>query len=251
MRKWSLYAASSLAAFALHAEVAKDDGWYDSTLFATAVVDVDSQGKISKLEILPAANQKLPASLTTLAETTMRQWEFVPATLNGAPAPAHTYLHVNFQLRKNGRDYDARVRYLSNGPMIEKSSSLRYPVDMIHARIQAELTMLAQVQPDGSLSNIRLESASSTLKHPVNEFVRSATIAMKDWHAKPETVAGHAVATWVRMPITYYLQNNVNDLRIDLQLERAVDSPADGPKTDAGVQALALDSPLKLKNQSP
>ncbi|WP_430391758.1 energy transducer TonB [Dyella sp. 20L07] len=251
MKKWGLYCALSLAALGLHANEAGDDGWHDSQLFVSASVDVDAQGKVMHLDLLPSSDPKFPPSLDTLAADTIRQWDFVPASLNGAPAPAHTFVHVTFQLRKNGNDYDARVRYVGNGPEIDKTLAPKYPSDMIQGGTQAVLTMLVLVHPDGSLSDIHLESVTSTQKRPINEFLHAATIAIKGWHAEPETVAGHAVTTWVRLPVNFNLRNPINGLRYDPQLEPSIDSPAKPSSAQTGDLALAVDSPLKLRNQSP
>ena len=251
MKKWGLYCVLSLVAMGLHANDSIDDGWHDSELFVTASVDIDAQGKVTQLELLPSDNPKVPASLGTLAADAMRQWEFTPATLNGSPAPAHTFVHARFQLRPNGKNYDARVRYVGNGPMIQKRPAPKYPPQMIQSRTQALLTMLVLVRPDGSLGDIQLESATSTQKRRVAEFVRYATIAMKDWHAQPETVDGHAVTTWVRMPIDFNLRDTVSGLRYDPQLQPAVDSPGKPSPAQTGELATALDSPVKFRNLSP
>jgi TonB family protein len=220
----------------------------------TGVADINSQGKIEHIDLLPIedkGSKDLAAQLTPLAKSTMSDWEFVPATENGKPAAAHTFLHGVFEFRTQGSNYEARLVFIGNGPRLDERPAPRYPSDMITNHVQATLNMLALVQPDGTLSDIHLESAQSTGRRPVAVFVRAAKVAMSSWRAEPETVDGRAVKTWVRVPVSFNLRASINGLQYDPQLERAIDSPAEPPKSPSDDQSLALDSPIKMRPKLP
>ncbi len=243
-----------MATLVAHADQTDVNAWKRSDLYVTAAVDIDAQGKIQHLEFLPfkdSNGKDLQPALRSLAEATLAKWEFVPATVNGQAAPAHTFLHGVFEFREHGRDYDGRVVYVGNGPRTVESPAPTYPSDMVHARIQAQLSMLAMVQPDGSLTDIQLESAETTNHYAAASFVRSAKAAMAGWHAEPETVQGHPVKTWVRYPIQYDLRESSNGPRYAPELARSVDSPAAPKASGGGTEGLALDSPIKMRPQSP
>lgn len=241
-------AALVLSHVVLAVEPAPND-WKRSALYVTGVADIDSQGRIEHIDLLPVENnggRRLAAQLAPLAKATMSHWEFDPATENGKPAAAHTYLNGVFEFRKQGSNYEARFAFVGNGPALEKGRTPWYPSRMEETGVEATLDMLVLVQPNGSLSDIHLESAQSTGGQSVAEFVRSATETIRAWHAEPETVDGHPVKTWIRVPVVFTLGG-----RAAGPLERSVDSPA-APFTDSpGDLSLALDSPIKMRTHSP
>ena len=251
------FAAGAAALVLSHAVLAADtvsNDWKRSGLYVTGVADIDSQGKVEHIDLLPIedkGSKDLAAQLAPLAKSTMSHWEFVPATENGKPASAHTFLHGVFEFRPQGSNYEARLVFIGNGPRLDERQAPRYPSYMVTNRVQTTLYMLALVQPDGSLSDIHLESAQSTGRRPVAVFVRAATEAMSSWRAEPEIVDGHAVKGWVRVPVSFNLRASINGPQYAPQLERAVDSPAEPPKSSSGDQSLALDSPIRMRPQLP
>jgi len=235
-----------------HAALAGDTTpgkWKRSEIYVTGVADIDAQGKVEHIDLLPVGKE-LSAPLAEIAKATMYHWEFWPSTANGKPATTHAFLHGAFEFRPSGGNYEANLVFIGTGPQIDKRPAPRYPHDMMADHVQATLSMLVVVQPDGSLSNIELESAKSTGGRPVAEFVRTATEAMRSWHAEPVTVDGHAVSSAVRIPIRFTLHDGVGG-QFDPQLQRSRDSPAEPRETSVGEQSLALDSPIKLRPQSP
>ena len=254
MKRIAMTAVALAVSVAVQAADTTPSEWKRSEVYVGGVADIDAQGKVEHLDLLPVADKgskELADQLAPLIKSTISNWEFVPATENGKPAPAHTFVHGVVEFRPKGKDYEARSVYIGNGPDIEKSTALVYPHDMISSRTQAIPTMLVLVQPDGRLTDIHLESAQSTGGHRVGEFLVAAKEAMSSWHATPETVDGHPVTTWVRMPITFDLRDAESHLRYDPKLERSIDSPAAPPKLSTGDQAVALDSRIKLKPTSP
>lgn len=198
----------------------------------TGVADIDSQGKVEHVDLLPVEDKggkELVAQLAPLAKSTMSQWEFIPATENGQPTAAHTFLHGVFEFRAQGDKYEARFVFTGNGPRLDEKAAPQYPSSMVTARIQAKLVMLMLVQPDGSLSDIQLESAQTTGRKSAHDFVRAAKAAAKSWRAEPEMIDGHPVKTWIRIPISFDLRDAVNRRQY----------------------APALDSPIKMRPQSP
>jgi hypothetical protein len=246
------FAAGAAALVLTHAALAADPGpndWKRSALYVTGIADIDSQGKVEHIDLLPVEDnggKRLAALLAPIAKSTMSHWEFEPATENGKPAAAHTFLHGVFEFRNQGSNYEARFVFVGNGPALKKGRAPWYPSHMGDARVQALLNMLVLVQPDGSLSDIHLESAQSTGGQSVAEFVRAATETMMAWHAEPETVDGHPVKTWIRVPISFEMRD-----RPATQLEKSVDSPAAPFTSSPGDLSFALDSPIKMRAHSP
>jgi len=254
MKRIAVTAVVMAVSVAVQAADTSPSEWKRSEVYVVGVTDIDVQGKVEHVDLLPVrdrGSKVLADQLAPLIKSTIAHWEFVPATENGKPAPAHTFVHGVVEFRPKGQDYEARYVYIGNGPEIEEPTAPKYPRDMIEERTQATLNMLVLVQPDGQLTDVHLESATSTDGKRVGQFLVAAKEAMSSWHAQPEMVDGHPVKTWVRVPISFDLRSNVNQLRYDPELKRSIDSPAAPPKDSAGDQAMALDSRIKLKPQSP
>jgi TonB family protein len=256
-----------LVAFSLlfvGASQAEDQGWQRSSIYLTTAVDIDSTGKITHMDPLPAKDadgKAVPPALGALAESSIAKWEFTPAQADGEPAPAHTFVHGVFEFRTNGKSYDGRFVPTGSGPKIIKNPPPLYPSWMVSSRTQARLTVLARVETDGHISDIRLESAQTSEGRPASDFVKSTMKAIASWRAEPETVAGHGVRAWVRIPVNFYLRDPATGMAYALDLQRSSDSPkpvSDKPVTDKpvtdkdmGDEAVAVDSPIKLHPQSP
>lgn len=233
---------------------ANSDEWTRSALYVTAVADIDAQGRIAHIDLLPEMDKsavRLAAELAPVAKATMSHWEFEPATVEGKPTWAHTFLSGVFEFRPKGRQFEARLAFVSSGPRLDRRRAVLFPDYMINAHVEADVTMLALVQPDGRLSDIHLESAQSTDRRPVAAFVKAAKEAMYFWRAEPETVDGHGVKTWVRVPITFSFDSGGSRGQGARRLERAVDSPEAPSESQLGDQSVALDSPVKFRRLSP
>ncbi|WP_201312645.1 TonB family protein [Dyella sp. EPa41] len=254
MKRFALGVAALIFTHAVLAEDPSANDWKRSTVFVTGVADIDAKGNVQHIELLPDENKDtkvLSEELAPLAKSTMSHWAFEPATADGNPVPGRTFLHGVFEFHEEGSSYKARLAFIGNGPRIYKAVAPKYPKTKISDRVEATLYMLALVQPDGSITDIHLESAQSTGKRRVAEFVEVAMMAMKSWRAEPETVDGHPMRTWVRLPITFNLGDPLSGRRHAPELERSVDSPGEPPTSSSGDLALALDSRIKIRPQTP
>lgn len=247
-----------LAPFVLADDAAPND-WKRSAIYVTGVADIDAQGKITHLELLPHssednASKALADKLAPLAESTMSHWQFDPVSADGKPAQARTYLHGVFEFRPLNGNVETRLVFTGNGPHLalhpDAGQGPKYPRSMMSALVQAKLTMLALVQPDGSLTDIHLESAQSTDGHAAEEFVRAAIEAMSTWHALPEAVDGHTVKTRIRVPLWFNLDDTRRGGRLDPRLKRSVDSPGEPAPSASNTQMMAIDSPVKIRPES-
>ncbi|WP_201312647.1 energy transducer TonB [Dyella sp. EPa41] len=254
MKRFALGVAALVLTHAVLAESPSANDWKRSSLFVTGLADIDAQGNVQHIDLLPDEDKDskaLSEELAPLAKSTMSHWEFEPATENGKPAAGRTFLHGVFEFHEEGSSYKARLAFIGNGPQIYKPVAPRYPKSMIADGVQATLNMIVRVQPDGSITDIHLESAQSTRKRRVAEFVQAAMVAMKSWRAEPEMVDGHPASTWVRVPISFNLRDTVSGRRYAPELEQSIDSPAEPPASSTGDLALALDSRIKIRPQTP
>lgn len=252
MKTLGLAAAMLVAAFVVQAD--EQVPWKRSDVYVTAAVDVDAQGHIQHMELTATkgtVSKELSPALRSMATNTISEWQFEPARMNGQPAAARTYVHAVFEYRPHGDDYDGRLVFVGNGPRLLNQGAPEYPAHMWRSGIEAELVLLVKIQPDGSLTDVKLDSARTTRSYPALEFVRTARHSIESWHAAPEMVDGHPVKTWVRLPIVFTIGDPSRKQQKKAALELAPDSPKPFQPMNADDQAVALDSPLKLRPESP
>jgi len=208
--------------------------------------DVDAQGHVTATQVDP----DVPASVATVLASAVRQWRFVPATRDGQPVPAHTFIRAKLQALPNtSGQYNLRISFVGNGPKIGREAvQPRYPRDAIRARQSAFTVLAATVQPDGSLTDMNVTSEYEGW--PLRPYFKAAVLAAaKQWHAVPEQVDGQPVATRMRIPVSftinppYFTEKQVKMLREAARQEATAVAQPGIPLPSE--QEVALDSPLQ------
>lgn len=208
--------------------------------------DVDAQGRVTATQF----EDGVPASVAKLLGAAVEQWRFKPATADGQPVPAHTFISVKLLATPNAQgQYNLRVSFAGNGPRLDRQRVKPfYPVDAIRARQAAFVYLDVTVQPDGRLADAKV---TSQFEHwPVMPSFRKSVLALAEqWRAVPEQVNGHAVATHLRVPISFYVDPPMFT-RQQLQMLRERASAEHAANDAPGIplpsqQEVALDSPLQ------
>lgn len=207
--------------------------------------NVDAQGHITATQVDP----DVPASIAAVLASAVKQWQFTPATLNGRPVTAHTFIRAKLQALPNASgQYNLRIRFMGNGPKLGREGAQpRYPREAIRARQSAFTILAATVQPDGSLTDMNVSSEFEGW--PLLPYFKAAVLATAmQWHAIPEQVDGHAVATRMRIPVSftinppYFTAQQIKMLREAAREEAIAASEPAIPLPSE--QEVALDSPL-------
>lgn len=211
--------------------------------------DVDAQGQITATQI----DKQVPASIAALLTSSMRQWHFVPAQREGKPVPAHTFVSIKLRAAADAAGhYRMRISYEGNGPRVFTSlPAPKYPRQGVAFRQSEFVALNAIAEPDGHLSHMVVTSQFKDW--PMHSwFENSVLTAARHWRLEPEMVDGTAVATHVRVPVTFTLDNSnftpeqKRILRSAVSKQDAEDAQLAG--TDISLpseQTVALDSPLK------
>ncbi|HVI58870.1 MAG TPA: energy transducer TonB [Luteimonas sp.] len=164
-------------------------------------IAVDAQGRVTALEW--DQQPKLQAMLAERVAPAIRQWEFVPATVDGQPAETRTgvFVHVQADAAADGslalRFLDART-----GPMAVRTPPPRYPDAAIRAGASAQVRAEVVVAADGSAQVRELHYEGSDA-HYRKAFLSSVEDTMARWTFRPELVAGHATQTPVAVPVQF------------------------------------------------
>jgi TonB family protein len=212
--------------------------------------DVDATGHVIATQI----DRDVPASIAGVLATAVRKWQFVSATRNGQPVPAHTFIYSKLLVLPgaNGQ-YSLHIIYTGNGPKFDGAGwEARYPKDALQRRQAAFVFVTATVQPDGRPADITVESQFA--EWPVaRSFKNAALKAARSWHFTPEQVDGQPVATQVRIPMSFTFSGQIltpEQISILREAASKKDAVANAEADQLGVplpseQEVALDSPLQ------
>jgi len=205
--------------------------------------DVDADGHITATQFDP----NVSAPFTALLSAAVKQWQFVPATLNGRRVPAHTFIKTRLQAMPDASGkYDLRISFMGNGPRLDQPIQPRYPSQEIRMNHGAALILEAIAQPDGRLTDMTVTGKPADL--PGLVFFRRAVLeAARHWHTTPEQVNGQAVATHLRIPMSFTIHRmdmpeRAKTVRQNTVAANAVAESAAPITSDTVV---ALDSPLR------
>jgi hypothetical protein len=227
-----LWAALMLSAGTAHAV----DGQVVQTYHLQAGLDVDTAGQVARVE-LPG---EIPAVLNAPAQEAIKHWRFKPPVREGHAVTARTYAWVDLVLVKRpDGNYGVAVRYVKNGPALALRAP-RWPMEQGDGR----LTMAATVQPDGSLTDIKLVDSEFSSPLARKQFALAVQEAIRHSRALPELVDGKPVATRMQIPVTFRTRNPSGVA--EAEANRPKDPAADARETpDLSGQAVALDSPVQ------
>lgn len=213
-----------------------DDGQVVQTYHLQAGLDVDTAGQVARVD-LPG---EIPAVLNAPAQEAIKRWRFKPPMRQGHAVTARTYAWVDLILvRRPDGNYGVSVRYIKNGPALALRPP-RWPMEQVEGR----LTMAAVVQPDGSLSDIRLVASEFSSPLARKQCALVVEEAIRHSRALPERVDGKPVATRVQIPVTFTTQASAGVA--GTRANRTDDAGAEARDTpDLSGQAVALDSPVQ------
>jgi len=204
--------------------------------------DVDADGHITATQFDPDVS----APFTALLSAAVKQWQFVPATLNGRRVPAHTFIKTRLQAVPDASGkYDLRISFMGNGPRLDQPTQPIYPRQEIILNHGAALVLEAVAQPDGHLTGMTVTGKPADLPGLVF-FQRAVLEAAKHWRTTPEKVNGQAVATHLRIPMSFTIHRIGSPEVVKRVQQRTAAANAVAASVDpvASDQVVALDSPL-------
>ncbi len=253
MLSWCAATLLMVLPSALLGKEATSDGWEDVYPFIVVATHVDATGQVAQAELLGTG--ALP-QLEALAIQTVKPLRFVPATINGVATSSLTYVMLRAQKHEDAGKFSLRLHYVSHGPGPAFDAYPHYPKGMIQARTQAQVTIAATVTAAGTYTDIHVVEAETTGGRAGKSFYDATMRAFSQTHVMPEQVDGRPVATHVRIPVSFSL-NEIGGSGAYEELRRASDSPRSISPDDRNVPTtfadvpIALDSPLKLVATPP
>ncbi|QSX78703.1 energy transducer TonB [Agrilutibacter solisilvae] len=172
-------------------------------------IGVDEQGGVTQLEWRDARTP-LHGLIAERITPRVRSWEFIPASIDGKPAPTQTGLavHLQAQARADG-SLDLRFVSARTGPMGLQTPPPGYPGDAARGGVSATVTVDVTVGADGtgSVKDMRFDGHQSRANGYRKSFFATSTQALKTWVFQPEIVGGRSVPTIVSVPIVFCLSS--------------------------------------------
>ncbi|MBI3696152.1 MAG: M56 family metallopeptidase [Acidobacteria bacterium] len=169
-----------------YTEEAKDAGIQGQVELS---VEVEPDGRIHKINV----NKSLDPGLDERAMEAIRQWRFEPARKDGKPVTVRALISINFRLADEPPDGLVKPRLISR---VEPD----YTEEAKNARIEGEVELSLEVQPDGRAHKIRVEKG---LDPGLDE---NAVKAVSQWRFEPGKKDGEAAAMAATVVVRFRLK---------------------------------------------
>lgn len=201
-------------------------------------VSIDADGRVTDAALV---EKKVPSTIESAVLARARGWRFDPVNANGGAVPAVTYAAFYACAVKSGDGYDLAVRYLDNGPLLERSARFEFqPVVSEYSKADQTITVKLTVLPTGK---VQLDGVVMVDVDPRIE--RDIRLSVKHWledmRYAPEQVGGQPVATTMQWPI--YIWSDTGEPSKPLPAAQA-DAPATPTVCDAAKAARNIPHPV-------
>src|SRR5579864_7349323 len=190
-------------------------------------VIINRDGEVQDISLFSGHPMLAPAAIEAV-----KQWKYRPYLLNGEPVAVETQVQVNFSLSdkpapdgvagdipggamggvigsmqttpppdstQTGTPQRVRVSSGVSQGLLVKKVNPQYPEDARAARIQGVVVLKANIDKEGSVSNLELVSG-----HPM--LVPAAIEAVKQWKYRPYLLAGRPVEVETQIQVSFTLQ---------------------------------------------
>ena len=210
-----------------------------------ANLDLDAEGAITGIEWPRMAAEAKP--FTDHIEKIIREWEFVPGSVNGVPAATQTGLTLLLSMGENSEgSLTLAILEAHTGAVAESMVHPRYPANQARMNNSAIVTVVLDVDEGGAVTEVEVVGYQSDYKSPKTreDFVAATRAAAMLWKFSPERVAGDGLASRVRIPFEFCMESQASCKHMHYREGNAeeLDLPSGTAK--------ALDSVVKINKQA-
>jgi len=205
-------------------------------------IDIDAQGKVTAIHTTP----QLPPEIEKIVEDNLRKLQYAAPIQDGKPVAGVTYALQEACAAPVDGKYGFAVKYLGNGPSMDRRSFPFYPREMQRRGIESKWTVEYSVAPDGKGGVVAMKLKEGGGDRGEAQFKQALEYWIRTTHFEPEQLDGRPVATRMSVDVDFVLghpasaaereQNKAANESCRVALEAH-----DDPK-----RAVALDSPFKL-----
>lgn len=166
----------------------------------SAEIEISPEGLITALEW--KHDDDTEARIAADIEPRVRAWRFEPGKIDGVPQTTTTYLTVSLRGERQGDAVVIRIERASTGARLGELLPPKYP--LAAARANADAVVVADVAVDEA-GRVTFESIDFRGNRSAyrSQFVEAAKAAIRQWSFTLERVGGRALATRMRIPVSF------------------------------------------------
>lgn len=166
-------------------------------------LSIDAQGHVAQLQATPDKRAERMPQVRAVLEKKIREWQFVPGSVDGKPQATETLLTVSTTLpAQRGDDYQVRIDDVRTGAGIGKMVPPRYPIDAVSKGASGRVVVNVSFDADGKVTEAKADYSQSNAP---GILIKAALDAAKSWTFQPERVGGHGVAGSTMLPTCFQL----------------------------------------------
>lgn len=197
---------------------------------AAVRVDVGADGKPTRIDV----PEDFPASVREFISKRVASWQYQPATRDGVPQAATTYVEIEACAVPVAGGYRLAADFGGNGMRAQGDRPLPPPLYPMHAQmrgVEAEIVVVVNIDGQGNSSFERFESEEF---HGGNTRINAAMRqsfenSLRQWaatlHFDPELVGGQPVPmAQASIPVTFSLWRGMDRERAELQAQAKASS---------------------------
>ena len=194
--------ALCLASMALTGTAFADDKTSDAIpLSLSWQLSIDAQGHVARLQATADKQVERMPQLRAAVEKKIREWQFVPGSVDGQPQATETVLSVSTTLlAQQGDDYQIRIDDARTGAAISKTLPPRYPTDAVRSGASGLVVVHVNFDGNGKVTAAQADTIES--KAPAS-LVKAAVDGVRTWTFQPERVGGHGIAGSTLLPVCF------------------------------------------------
>lgn len=209
-----------------------------------AGIVLDATGKLTSIEWLGTKpNDRL---VTAPLEAMIRDWEFEPGKVDGAPAVTQTGLLLHVELRTTVEGgISLNIDDARTGAFSVRQDPPPYPRDQAIRGAQAHVLVTVQTDATGQVTSAMMGEYEGSIPgaNSRKDFEAAALKAVKSWTYRTEQVGGNGLAATMRVPISFCITEQwcgSKKVKADKAPENA--SPSG--------MAMATDSVVRIKTRT-
>jgi TonB family protein len=209
-----------------------------------AGIVLDATGKLTSIEWL--GTKPSDRLVTAPLEAVIRDWEFEPGTVDGAPAVTETGLLLHVELYKTVEGgISVNIEDARTGAFSLKQDPPAYPRDQAMRGVQAQVVVIVKTDATGQVTSATMEEyqGSNPASRSRKDFEAAALNAVKSWTYRTEQVGGNGLAATMRVPISFCF----TDQWCERNKIKDGNAPADASPPG---MAIATDSVVRIKTRT-
>ena len=171
----------------------------DLTLYFKAAITIEPDGSLSRLAWKDG--DEIPGVLRDKLDARVNSWQFVPGTVDGAPARTDSTLRLRLRAPPAGAGLTLKVENAETGPAVGDLVPPEYPRDALRRGAEAAVLADLFVAEDGSREVVIAGYEGDERMRPKFEDAVEDMLAHVD--VQLERVGGHLAAGRFSVPVEF------------------------------------------------